>query len=93
MADEDTLAIEFGREELDIRNRYEVLSILNDFVIGLWFVAGSVLFFSGSTSTVGIWMFLLGSLQMLIRPGIRLARRVQLHRVSPEHPTDTGFDH
>lgn len=52
--------IPLGPEVLVIRDRYEVLSIVNDVMIGLWFVVGSV--------------------QMLIRPMIRLTRRLHLRR-------------
>ena len=88
----DDIEIHFGREELIISQRYELLSIVNDIMLGLWFAVGSVLFFKESTVTIGTWLFLIGSIQMLIRPGIRLARRIHLQNrgvVSPE--TTIGF--
>lgn len=69
-----------GRDELVIRNRYETLSIVNDVLIGVLFVVGSVLFLWESTSIVATWFFIAGSVQFLVRPGIRLARRVHLKR-------------
>ena len=78
------LVIHLGAEELVIRKRYEVLSIANDLLIGLWFIIGSFLFFSESTSYAGTWLFVLGSVEMLIRPLIRLARHVHLRRYHPE---------
>lgn len=71
-----------GHHELVIRRRYEVLSIVNDMMIGVWFAVGSVLFFFPSTTTVGIWLFLIGSVQLLIRPNIRLARNLHLQRIT-----------
>lgn len=76
------LTIHIGHEELVIRRRYEVLSIANDILIGLWFLVGSVLFLSDATTYAGTWLFILGSAELLIRPVIRLARRVHLQRVS-----------
>ena len=73
--------VRIGREELVLRGRYEVVSIVNDLLIGVWFVVGSVLFFFESTTTAGTWLFLLGSVQLLVRPGIRLHRRVTLTRL------------
>jgi hypothetical protein len=70
-----------GREELVIRRRYEVLSILNDILIGIWFLVGSVLFFSAATTYAGTWLFVIGSVELLIRPALRLARRVHLQRI------------
>lgn len=75
------LTLHIGHEELVIRGRYEVLSIINDILIAVWFTIGSVLFFFTSTTVVGTWLFLIGSIQLLIRPVIRLTRRIHLVRV------------
>ena len=63
-----------------IRDRYETLSIANDVLIGIWFVVGSILFFSEATTTTATALFAVGSVQMLIRPVIRLSRRLHLRR-------------
>ncbi|MHA6802811.1 YrhK family protein [Salinifilum ghardaiensis] len=81
------LAIRLGREELLIRKRYETLSIVNDVLIALWFLIGSVLFFWDSTNTAGTWLFVLGSAELGIRPLIRLRRHVHLKRIhETPHP-------
>lgn len=72
--------IPLGPEVLVIRDRYETLSIANDVLIGIWFVVGSVLFFSEATTEVATALFVVGSVQMLIRPVIRLSRRLHLRR-------------
>jgi hypothetical protein len=77
----EPLVFTMGREELVIRRRYEVLSIINDILVAIWFLAGSILFFSESTTYAGTWLFVLGSVELLIRPVIRLARRVHLQRL------------
>ncbi|GAB3283342.1 YrhK family protein [Parasphingorhabdus pacifica] len=79
----DSWVLRMGPEELVIRRRYELLSITNDFLIALWFIVGSVLFFSPSTATFGTWLFLLGSIELAVRPIIRLARRLHLQRRRP----------
>jgi hypothetical protein len=79
-------------EELVIRQRYEVLSIINDLLIAVWFLIGSVLFFWDSTAVAGTWMFVLGSVQLMIRPAIRLHRRVTLQRVTSGTPAETARD-
>ncbi|MGB7361866.1 MAG: YrhK family protein [Rhodococcus sp. (in: high G+C Gram-positive bacteria)] len=75
------LTVAIGHEELVIRGRWEVVSIVNDILIAIWFIIGSVLFFQESTTTAGTWLFLLGSIQLLIRPAIRLSRRIHLQRI------------
>ncbi|WP_298456889.1 YrhK family protein [uncultured Cellulomonas sp.] len=74
------LHIPLGSDELVVRQRYEVVSIVNDILVALWFIAGSILFFSESTTTLGTWFFLAGSIELLMRPVIRLTRKVHLNR-------------
>lgn len=84
--------ITLDRAELALRKRYEVLSILNDLLVAAWFVAGSVLFFDEATTYLGTWFFLIGSIQLMLRPGIRLARRIHLRRLAPGLPHETSRD-
>ncbi len=70
-----------GSEELIIRRRYEMLSIINDFFIALWFLGGSILFLFPSLEKAAIWLFIIGSLQFLIRPTIRLVSHMHVKRI------------
>ncbi|MBB3140923.1 YrhK family protein [Halomonas organivorans] len=92
--DSDTVTLHFGHDELIIRQRYEVISIVNDILIGTWFIIGSIFFFYESLAYDGTWLFLIGSIEMMIRPIIRLARRVHLKRFHPGAPkaVDAGHD-
>jgi hypothetical protein len=87
-----SLRLPFGHEEIRIRNRYETLPIANDVGIALFFVAGSVFFFFDSLETAALWMFLLGSIQFLMRPAIRLVRRFHLRRLG-NAPHDSAQDY
>ncbi|MBH0023801.1 YrhK family protein [Salinibacterium sp. SWN248] len=82
------LVVRIGREELVIRQRYEVISIVNDILIGLLFLVGSIFFFTPELTHAGTWLFVLGSVEMLIRPIIRFSRRVHLGRYSSQSATD-----
>ncbi|MEV6796357.1 YrhK family protein [Streptomyces sp. NPDC051320] len=82
------LVIHIGREELVIRRRYEAASIANDILIALWFIVGSVMFFSEQWTVPGTWCFLIGSIELLIRPAIRLTRHLHLQRVASRIPED-----
>lgn len=87
------LVLTIGHEELVIRRRYETLSIANDFLIAVWFVIGSALFFSESTTVAGTWLFVIGSVELMIRPLIRLTRQVHLRRIHiGDKPTETALD-
>ncbi|MGA7965533.1 MAG: YrhK family protein [Gammaproteobacteria bacterium] len=74
------LTLNLGLEQLVINRRYEVASMFNDILTGLWFVVGSCFFFFNSLQTPAIWLFLIGSLELLIRPMLRIARDVHLRR-------------
>lgn len=78
---DNPLTFTFGHEQLIIRRRYEVLSILNDFMIALWFLVGSVLFMFPSEEAAAIWLFIIGSFQFFVRPCLRLAAHIHLRRM------------
>ncbi len=79
------LTLTVGHEQLVIRRRYEVVSILNDFFIAIWFLLGSVFFLYPSLEKVAIWLFIIGSVQFLIRPTIRLLAHLHIQRVPESH--------
>ena len=85
---DNTLVLRLGHEELIIRQRYEALGIFNDVLIALWFLVGSILFLYPAQEHLGIWMFIIGSVQFLVRPAIRLARHLHLQRLSERRPQD-----
>jgi hypothetical protein len=91
-AEPDSFTLRIGHDELVIRKRYEVLSIVNDILIGVWFVIGSVFFFYESLTTVGTGLFVAGSVELLIRPMIRLARHVHLQKVDTASSVETPHD-
>ena len=69
------------RHERKIHERYEWLHILNDFITALFFIIGSVLFFSPSTVYDGTWLFLIGSCQMIIGPFIRMFNKLHVRNI------------
>jgi hypothetical protein len=93
MPSDNDLTFRLGHDEIVVRQRYETISIANDVMIALWFVAGSILFFWESTTTLATWMFLLGSLEFLARPAIRLVRRVHLQRLHGARDGGSSFDY
>ncbi len=74
-----------GREKIVVEKRYEVASIVNDFMIGAWFLAGSILFFWQTTMETGTWFFVMGSAQLIIRPAVRLIRHIHMKRTTPSY--------
>ncbi|MEB3370008.1 YrhK family protein [Saccharopolyspora mangrovi] len=81
-----------GHGERLLRHRYETASVVNDMLIAAWFIAGSIMFFQPSMFTLGTWMFLLGSIELAIRPSIRLLRHVHLRRIQAAGPPESDHD-
>lgn len=67
--------------ELIIRNRYKFYYNINDVLIAVWFIIGSVLFFWKETETIAIWFFLLGSIELLVRPLMRIFSEIHLKNI------------
>ncbi|MET9497248.1 YrhK family protein [Streptomyces sp. NPDC006552] len=84
------LVLHVGSEELVIRRRYEAASISNDILIAGWFIVGSVMFFSEAWAVPGTWCFLAGSIELLVRPVIRLGRHLHLQKVRARTPAAPG---
>ncbi|WP_330446230.1 YrhK family protein [Kocuria rhizophila] len=78
--------------EIVIRGRYETLSMTHDILIGIISLVGSFLFFNDSTMYVATWLFVVGSALMLIRPSIRITRRVHLQRIAPNRSPEDSRD-
>lgn len=74
--------VEVGHHKILIGKRYGLIYTLNDIFIAVWFIIGSICFFNESTKTIGVWLFLLGSIELLIRPVIRIIRNSHLKRIS-----------
>ncbi|MBU9673920.1 YrhK family protein [Planococcus sp. CP5-4] len=79
----DRSEIEFSSKnhELIIRNRYKFYYNINDVLIAVWFILGSVLFFWKETETIAIWFFLFGSIELLVRPLMRIFREIHLKKI------------
>ncbi|MHC1561321.1 YrhK family protein [Actinomycetospora sp. C-140] len=86
------LTLTIGSQELVLRQRYELMSIVNDIGICLFFTVGSVAFYWHELFNLGVTLFVIGSVQLGIRPGIRFARRVQLRRITRGMPHEVARD-
>ncbi|GAB3067052.1 YrhK family protein [Salinicoccus sesuvii] len=75
-----TYEMDVGNFEIFFRKRYNLLSILNDLSLGVWFTVGSILFFWSATQTFGTALFVLGSLQLLGRPVLKLVHALFMKR-------------
>lgn len=57
--------------EQRVNEIYEWLHILNDLLIGIYFLVGSIFFLYPDLEEAGVWLFIIGSGQMLLGPLLR----------------------
>jgi hypothetical protein len=83
MVNDAIAAYEFRKiHKQRIRKFYDWLAIANDVAIGSEFLSGSILFISHKTYMLGIYLFIVASIQLLIKPGIQISRRLQLFKLN-----------
>jgi len=75
------LDVDIGHRHLVIQRRYEALGALNDLLIAIWFLVGSVFFLNQSLAESGTWLFIVGCVQLLIKPALKLSSLIHVRRV------------
>jgi hypothetical protein len=78
----EAVTVQLGNEEIVLRQRFELISIINEIGIAVFFTVGSVAFYFEELFTLGVTLFVIGSIQLGIRPAIRFTRRVQLRKIT-----------
>jgi hypothetical protein len=78
----EAVVLRLGDEELVLRERFELMAIANEIGIAVFFTVGSVAFYWHSLFTLGVTLFVMGSIQLGIRPAIRFVHRVKLRKLT-----------
>jgi hypothetical protein len=86
------VTLQLGEQEIVLRQRFELISIINEIGIAIFFTAGSIAFYFEELFTLGVTLFVIGSVQLGIRPVIRLGRRVQLRTITRGMPSEVARD-
>ena len=91
--DKNYFEFDIGSFGIFFNKRYQLLAIINDLSLGLWFTIGSVLFLFSQTQTAGTIFFILGSAQLLGRPILKLLHAFFIRQESKtqqvdEYPSD-----
>lgn len=75
------LDLDLAHRHVVIQRRYEALGALNDLMIAIWFLVGSVFFLNESLVESGTWLFIVGCIQLLIKPALKLSSLIHVGRV------------
>ncbi|MCT4332917.1 YrhK family protein [Paracoccus sp. YLB-12] len=61
--------------------RFEIAHTIVDFLAALFFLVGSIMFFSDAWMTPATWFFTIGSVFFAMKPTLKLWREVRLYRM------------
>ncbi|WP_174733649.1 YrhK family protein [Mesobacillus harenae] len=84
---QEDVYISIGKYQMIIRQRYKVLSLLNDVLLGVLYLTGSILFLTNVSQTISILFFLGGSILMILRAILNIMRDLHLKRFKPKKQT------
>ncbi|WP_066187960.1 MULTISPECIES: YrhK family protein [Gracilibacillus] len=85
---DNELDLNLRNVQLRITSFYKFLYQINDLILGIIFLIGSFLFFSESTTFYGTILFVIGSVQMLIRPVISIVHDIHISKVKQQMDND-----
>jgi hypothetical protein len=84
--------LQLGDHEIVLRQRFEMASIANEFLIAVCFTVGSVAFYWEELFYLGVTLFVVGSVLIGARPLMRFVRRIQLTRITRGTPQEVARD-
>ncbi|WP_454193434.1 YrhK family protein [Paenibacillus sp. Marseille-Q7038] len=68
------------KKRIETRNRYETVHVASEIVTAILYLVGSFFLFYPDLKVIGSIMFILGSIQMLVRALIRMSYMVKLRK-------------
>lgn len=74
------------KRRLTVTNRYETGMILSEIVTGLLFISGSILMFYPNMRSIPTVLYLIGSIMMLLRSGLRASYWFRLKSLDHDNP-------
>ncbi|MGD6843727.1 YrhK family protein [Bacillus infantis] len=80
--DEDVY-IQVGKYKMIVEKRYNVLSWLNDFFLGVLYFIGSILYLIDVDQRIAISFFLAGSILMIARAVLNILKDLHIRSIKP----------
>lgn len=75
------IEIESKRFKIYFQQKYQIISLTNDVITGLMFVAGSLLNLFGAPAVYGSVIYLLASIFLTIRPILKILRKTWISKL------------
>ncbi|WP_406944884.1 YrhK family protein [Halobacillus sp. SY10] len=81
---EKYVELHIGKHNIFFKKTYDIFYTINDVLIGVCFLIGSIFFYFEHLKNIGVTLFVLASILMLIRPTIRLVHHFHMKKVYGE---------
>ncbi|WP_071460507.1 YrhK family protein [Bacillus massilinigeriensis] len=75
---QNRISFRIGNYEIGFEKSKYLLAALNDFTVAIWFMAGSTLVLLNPDSKLKIYLYLMGSFQLLIRPAAKIYQSIDV---------------
>ncbi|WJY27199.1 MULTISPECIES: YrhK family protein [Sporosarcina] len=76
--------VKAGKHIIFFNKNYKYIFIINELILGLEFIVGSVFFLFDSLKTAGTILFIIGSVQFFLRPVMKILHAISLRKESGE---------
>lgn len=73
--------VQLGKHTIFFNKNYRYIFIINELILGIVFVVGSIFFLVESLKTAGIILFIVGSAQLFIRPVLKILHAITLRNI------------
>ncbi|ARF15951.1 YrhK family protein [Sporosarcina ureae] len=84
--------VKLGKHVIFFNKNYRYIFIINELVLGIIFIVGSVFFFFETLKTAGIILFVVGSAQLFIRPVLKILHATTLRKISQSSQSQEKVD-
>lgn len=81
---EEDIELKSGRFRVYFQNRYTLISLLNDLLVGLVYILGSISSLIGLPSIYGTYFYLAGGVFLILRPLIKIIHNIYIYKDAEE---------
>ena len=74
------IIIKIGNFELYFENVYSIYSLINDLLIGILFIGGSLVNLFDGPARIGQVLYFIGSIALILRPLIKIIQNTHVYR-------------
>lgn len=81
---EEDIELKSGRFRIYFQNRYTLISLLNDLLVGLVYILGSISSLIGLPGIYGTYFYLAGGVFLILRPLIKIIHNIYIYKDAEE---------